>query len=166
MNPKQKLMLMVASGCTAMAAVLGLLVAVLGGSAGTPGSAQEPWVLGSFQARDQGQRGRISKEFRELYPWRFMTAEQIPLAAEPEPEPEPEPVVLPLQWNFVGVIRQTEKEPRMALVAEDGVIKKYAVGQAFHDGTRVLEVGTQSVRVAVEGEERRLRLYYKNQEEQ
>ncbi len=150
------------------AAIFSLLTALLGvammdlrsGSEARRAAGDEAWSLGPVAVRGEEDYRRAADGFRERYRW------LVP--REPEPEESTEEsgqeavanaLPPPPSWHFVGVL--LEGPDSFALVAESGRVKRYRVGEAFGDGTRVLALTEQSMRVSEDGEERSLFLYQK-----
>ncbi len=162
----RKYLVILAAGAllAAFSAVLGVgFTALLSGGESGGADAQESWLPGQVAVRGEEAYDRAAAGFRERFGWLVggdekpdADAEAAALAAAAsEPPPPPPP-----RWDFVGVL--LEEASQVALVAEAGKVRKYKVGDAFADGTLLLAVSEQSMRVSKAGEERDVYLYRRN----
>jgi len=147
-------------GLALVAGLLGVLFSAVGTERGSrKAKLEEAWSLGPIAVRGEEEYRRAADGFRARYRW-LVPEEPKPdeaaldAAAQVAEAPPPPPV-----WRFVGVLLEGEEADRFALVAEAGAVNRYKVGEAFKDGTRLLAVEEQSVRVASNGQERDIHLY-------
>ncbi|MEP6162185.1 MAG: hypothetical protein ABJ171_17570 [Halieaceae bacterium] len=163
MTRKYLVMLSAACALALVTAVLGLLTTMLrSGLASAKNSDADDWVLASVALRSESEYQQAAAGFRQRYRW------LVPPAPSPEGLTDAaadnadaaRPALPP--WRFVGVLLEEAESDRFALVAEAGRVNKYKVGDAFVDGTTLLAIEVQSLKVSQAGEERDVFLYQQN----
>lgn len=151
------------SGLTAalLLGVLGIGSAMLSAPGAGGGRAdEEGWIMVDSNVRDADALANLAGSFRQSFSWlpdgpseAELAAQNAAVNAAPPPPPPPP------KWRFVGVLLEDSAEAQFALVAEAGRVNKYRVGDAFLDGTTLVDVREQSMRISKAGEEREVFLY-------
>ena len=158
----KKYVLIVLSGLAGalLLGVLGVGVAMLSApSTETQAVDEEGWAMGGSSARDEESLARVAGKFLAAFSWLPESTPEPDVGAQDavaEAAPPPPP---PPRWQFVGVLLEGAEEDQFALVAEAGRVNKYRVGDAFLDGTTLVRVNEQSMRILKAGKERDVFLY-------
>jgi hypothetical protein len=145
-------------------ACLGVVAGVLVTAVATYGSAERTtsevaWSLRPVAIRDEEEYRRAAEEFRRRYRW-LVPEDPLPESQEAAVPPAETLKSAPSgpAWRFVGVLLEAGSA-RLALVAEGGKVNRYQEGAVFGDGTQLLAIGEQSLRISRAGSERDVHLY-------
>jgi hypothetical protein len=159
---RKYLVVLLASGLLAcLAVVAGIVVTALTTHNSVERAAsEEAWSLGPVAVRGEEEYRRAADGFRQRYRWLVPEEatpqeQDVPAAAVVE---APEPVASGPAWQFVGVLLEAGSA-RLALVSEGGEVRRYQEGEMLGDGTQLLAIGEQSLRISQAGNERDVYLY-------
>jgi hypothetical protein len=157
---KYAILLVGAIVLSVLAAILGAIWTGISSGPGNAGASQDDvWLLPEVSRRTEADYQRAIERFKDRYSWLTGRDEIVEPPAEVVEEVVSAPEVQLPQWTFVGVSLEEGEANRYALVSEAGKVNKYKVGDVFADGTTLLAVGEQSLRVVQTGEEKDVFLY-------